>query len=299
LAQGLAGEIVGTNALAEAGTGYDLGENKMLDGWERAEKGATGVAQVAGTLASGLTATKSLLRNCFLAGTLVAKYSTDETNQSELIPIENIRFGDKVWSFNFATNNWEPKPVLETFRTEYSGDIISINIGEDTIHATGGHPFWITSGDNLENRPFCDCLPDVERRMTTRGRWVYARDLRIGDVMSNRSLGTQKISELKLSTTETLVTVYFPILFFFWRFRYSRLFFVCKVLFSALCFGVTLYFFQFFFVFEYFFNWNYCFPAILSESGLRRLIGTTPQHILRSTPVKIPSIAVSKFPILK
>jgi hypothetical protein len=95
------------------------------------------------------------------------------------------------------------------------------------------------------------------------------------------------------------VTVYFPILFFFWRFRYSRLFFSSKVLFSALCFGVTLYFFQLFFVFEYFFNWNFCFRVLLSEPGVRHLIGMTPQHILRSTPVKIPSIAVSRFPILK
>ncbi|MDR2755630.1 MAG: hypothetical protein LBC20_07975, partial [Planctomycetaceae bacterium] len=47
LAQALAGEAVGTNALAEAGTGYDLGRNIILDGEERIEKAASGVAQVA------------------------------------------------------------------------------------------------------------------------------------------------------------------------------------------------------------------------------------------------------------
>jgi hypothetical protein len=57
LAQALAGEVVGTNALAEAGTGYDLGNNTMLDGWERAAKAAIGTSQAAGTVASGLKVT--------------------------------------------------------------------------------------------------------------------------------------------------------------------------------------------------------------------------------------------------
>jgi hypothetical protein len=57
LAQALAGEVVGTNVLAEAGTGYDLGANAMLDGWERAQKAAVGTSQVAFTSAGVLKIT--------------------------------------------------------------------------------------------------------------------------------------------------------------------------------------------------------------------------------------------------
>jgi hypothetical protein len=205
LAQVLAGEIVGTNNLAESVTGYDLGRNIMLDGSERAEKAASGVAQVAGTLATGLSFAKSMLRNCFLAGTLVSKYSDDGINNRELIPIEQIKFGDKVWSFNCSINRWEPRPVLETFRTQYEGDIVSINFGEDMINSTGEHPFWVLQGEDLENRPLCDCLPVCDQKITPDGRWVYARDLRIDDIVRSHSLGTQKILALELSQTKTLV----------------------------------------------------------------------------------------------
>jgi hypothetical protein len=173
--------------------------------WERAEKAASGVAQVAGTLASGLSVTKSLLRNCFLAGTLVSKYSENNIEQKELVPIEQIKFGDKVWSFNRIINQWEPKPVLETFRTQYDGDIVAISFGKEIINATGGHPIWVLQGNELEHRPLCDCLPVCDQKITPDGRWVYARDLQIGDVVRSRSFGTQEISALELSQTETLV----------------------------------------------------------------------------------------------
>jgi hypothetical protein len=145
------------------------------------------------------------IRNCFLAGTLVSKYSENEINNVEFIPIEQIKFGDKVWSFNFSKLQWEVKPVLETFRTQYDGDIVTINIGDDVIHSTGGHPFWVIEGVDLENRPLCDCLPVCDQKITPNGRWVYARDLQIGDVVRSRSFGTQKISALELSQPQTLV----------------------------------------------------------------------------------------------
>ncbi|MDR2345841.1 MAG: hypothetical protein LBE18_07215, partial [Planctomycetaceae bacterium] len=83
------------------------------------------------------------VRNCFLAGTLVSKYSEGGINNNEFVPIEQIKFGDKVWSFNFGDQRWEVKPVIQTFRTNYDGDIVTINIGDNIIHSTGGHPFWV------------------------------------------------------------------------------------------------------------------------------------------------------------
>jgi hypothetical protein len=145
------------------------------------------------------------IRNCFLAGTLVSKYSETEINNVELVPIEQIKFGDKVWSFNFSTLQWKVKPVLQTFRTQYDGDIVTINIGDDIIHSTGGHPFWVIDGVDLEDRPVCDCLPDCDQVMTIGGRWVYAKDLQVGDIVQSRSFGKQKISALEIFVTKTLV----------------------------------------------------------------------------------------------
>ncbi|MDR1963126.1 MAG: HINT domain-containing protein [Planctomycetaceae bacterium] len=205
LAQGLAGEVVGTNNLAEGITGYDLGENRTLDGWERAEKLATGGIQAMETVLGGATATRSLLKSCFLAGTVVSKYSPDNINERELVPIENIRFGDQVWSYNRTTKHWEPRSVLDTFSRNYIGDVVAISIWNEIIDATGGHPFWVLHGENLENRPPCDCLPTCDQGMTPDGRWVYARNLQVDDVVRSRSFGTQKVSGLVISQTETLV----------------------------------------------------------------------------------------------
>jgi hypothetical protein len=205
LAQALVGEMTGTNAVAEGVAGYDLGNNTMLDAEERFGKIATGTGQMAATLAGGMTLTKSFLRNCFLAGTLISRYSSGSIEQKELVSIEQIKRGDEVWAFNRVTDNWEIRYVLETYRRGYIGDVVAVNIGDEIIDATGGHPFWVLQGDDLENRPLCDCLPDCEQEMTPQGRWVYARDLRIDDVLRSRALGTQKVIGLEITQTETVV----------------------------------------------------------------------------------------------
>jgi hypothetical protein len=56
------GELTGTNFIAEAGIGYDLGNNEFLDTTERIEKGELGISQVAGTLASGIGITRNIPR---------------------------------------------------------------------------------------------------------------------------------------------------------------------------------------------------------------------------------------------
>ena len=71
--------------------------------------------------------------------------------------------------------------------------------------ATGGHPFWVVSGDDLKSRPACDVLPDCEQGITPYGRWVYARDLCVGDVVRSRLTGTAKVTGLDLAFAETMV----------------------------------------------------------------------------------------------
>jgi hypothetical protein len=136
---------------------------------------------------------------------LISRYSPERDNYRELIPIENIRFGDKVWSFNRAAQHWEPRLVLETFKRNYNGDIVVVQLEKETINATGGHPFWVIEGIDLEHRPLCDCLPSTEQNITPQGRWVYARDLQIGDVIQSREQGSRKVFGLTIEVTETLV----------------------------------------------------------------------------------------------
>jgi hypothetical protein len=45
--------------------------------------------------------------------------------------------------------------------------------------------------------------------MTTEGRWVYARDLQISDVVRSHSFREQKISDLEIFETKTLVYNFF------------------------------------------------------------------------------------------
>jgi hypothetical protein len=199
----LAGTKAGSTTMSELpGFAWNEAKNtvKSIKTWLKGEGKAVTKEMVQET-----EATKSLLKSCFLAGTLVSRYSPEDEHYRELVPIENIRFGDKVWSFNLSTMKWEVEPVLETFRTEYNGDVITINIGSDRIKATGGHPFWVASGDDLEKRPSCDCLPDSEQGMFSDGRWVYARDLQLGDVVISRANFGMLIRGLKTSSKKILV----------------------------------------------------------------------------------------------
>jgi hypothetical protein len=96
--------------------------------------------------------------------------------------------------------------LISIHKTENSSArSITINIGSDRIKATGGHPFWVINENDLENRPLCNCLPCTEQNLTPYGRWVYARDLQIGDVIQSRVKESCRITDLTIETSETLV----------------------------------------------------------------------------------------------
>jgi hypothetical protein len=109
LAQAVAGEAFGTNALAEAGTGYDLGTNTTLDGWERAQKAAQGTAQVAGTLAGAFKATGV---NPRLTGT--------KKSFMEMMSQEDATRYQKYW--NDAKLKQYTPGIRELHRTQVSKD---------------------------------------------------------------------------------------------------------------------------------------------------------------------------------
>jgi RHS repeat-associated protein len=118
-------------------------------------------------------------KSCFPAGTLV------ET-EAGFKPIETIRQGERVWGRDALTGAWELAPVAETYSTEYDGDLVTIQAGGEIIVATGGHPFWVVDGEEVDNRPQVD---EVAAAPSTslHGRWVSARDLRTTDQLANRT----------------------------------------------------------------------------------------------------------------
>jgi RHS repeat-associated protein len=75
--------------------------------------------------------------NCFVAGTLVH-------TKEGVKPIEEIKAGDEVLSYNEETKQVEYKPVVQTF-VNYSPEILSVYIeGESKpIETTPGHPFYV------------------------------------------------------------------------------------------------------------------------------------------------------------
>ncbi len=131
---------------------------------------------------------------CFIAGTPVK-------TEHGLRPIEEIKAGEKVHAYDHKTESWILASVIKPLTHDYSGDFISIGIqttvGDDRILSTGNHPFWVTSGKNLDGRPD---IPLLEQAMTTNGRWVEARDLCVGDTLLQNDNSVATIVDICSST---------------------------------------------------------------------------------------------------
>lgn len=72
---------------------------------------------------------------CFIAGTLVA-------SEKGLIPIEEVRVGDFVWSADSDSGRVSLQQVHETFCRE-AIEIVELGIGGEIIRTTEEHPFWV------------------------------------------------------------------------------------------------------------------------------------------------------------
>ena len=103
---------------------------------------------------------------CFLAGTLIKTVKG-------LIPIEQIKVNDYVYSYNFKSLKSELKSVSELFVSSCD-KYIEISTTNDIIKATGGHRFWI---------------PDLNK-------WVKACELSIGMTFQNIDCKNVEIIDL-------------------------------------------------------------------------------------------------------
>lgn len=73
--------------------------------------------------------------DCFIAGT---KILTEHGKKN----IEDIKVGDKVWSWNEKTNKKELKSVVQLFRNN-KRDMVYITVGGEKITTTTEHPFYV------------------------------------------------------------------------------------------------------------------------------------------------------------
>ena len=152
---------------------YDIYDNRADIGGAIKEWHGTGLSTVTHTEADG-TQWKEVI--CFASGTFV--YSKDS-----LTPIEDIKVGDTVYSYNLEKDKLELSKVVNTLHRETQG-IYEITTGKEIINVTAEHPFYVVGKG-----------------------WVKTKDLQAGyELKSSESKATVKISSVK--ELSKAVTVY-------------------------------------------------------------------------------------------
>jgi len=118
---------------------------------------------------------------CFVAGTQVQTIDG-------LKPIEEIKIGDQVLSYNEQTKQNEYQVVYYTFR-RFADDIYSIKIEneEKPLEVTSEHPFYIKIHQARDNLSTDD----------DEGEWEEVRDLEVGDEIRLVSGGWAKILDIR------------------------------------------------------------------------------------------------------
>jgi RHS repeat-associated protein len=111
---------------------YDIYDNRADIGEAIKEWHGTGLATVTYTNPDGSKGKEVI---CFASGTLI--YS-----KNSLIPIENIKVGDTVYSYNIEKDKVELSKVINTLDRATQG-IYEITADNETINVTAEHPFYV------------------------------------------------------------------------------------------------------------------------------------------------------------
>ena len=152
---------------------YDIYDNRADIGGAIKEWHGTGLATVTYTNPDGSKGTEVI---CFESGTLV--YS-----KNSLIPIENIKIGDVVYSYNIEKDKLELSKVVNTLNRATQG-IYEITAGNETINVTAEHPFYVVGKG-----------------------WIKPKDLQAGYVLkSSNNKAAVKVNAIK--ELSKAVTVY-------------------------------------------------------------------------------------------
>ncbi len=114
---------------------------------------------------------------CFAPDTLVETPSGKRR-------IDEIREGESVFAFDFASGQWVARQVQACHHSRYLGAVIEITTEHGSVEATAYHPFWVLDGHDLENRPRPRELGvNEDEGLSVRGRWVNSHDLFAGDLL--------------------------------------------------------------------------------------------------------------------
>lgn len=114
---------------------------------------------------------------CFIAGTLIS-------TPKGFVPIENIKSGDVVWSFDSETLEVSQNYVDQVL-VHKSNDLVKITIGNEIITATSNHPFYVV----------------------TKG-FISALDLRAGDILITVNGERVVVEKVQHEILEAPVDVY-------------------------------------------------------------------------------------------
>ena len=127
---------------------------------------------------------------CFVAGTPIH-------TENGLTPIEEIKVGDKVLSYNEKTKEIEYKPVVHTF-VAVKENIVKIKIrGEKLLTTTTEHPFYIKK--TRKSRDSLNSDDDEE------GEWLTAEELKVGQMVLRPDGLWTRITKLIRENKPTLV----------------------------------------------------------------------------------------------
>ena len=122
-------------------------------------------------------ALRSACKNSFTAGTLVA-------TANGLVPIEDIKIGDKVWAYNETNQTKSLQEVTHLIRGEGNKTLTDITLDSgEVITATSNHPFWAVADHN----------------------WTEAGELTLDNILLNINEYNTTISNLTTYTKEDVV----------------------------------------------------------------------------------------------
>ncbi len=125
---------------------------------------------------------------CFLPGTPVTLAAGNR------IPIEQVASGVQIQTVQPDTGGVVSGSVSAVESSTYRGDLITITVAdsvEETIEATGNHPFYVLRGTDLASRPRPTDLSPHEPVSFAAGRWVEARHLKPGDILRSLYAGSE------------------------------------------------------------------------------------------------------------
>lgn len=117
--------------------------------------------------------------------------------------IEDVKAGERVWSYDIRTGSWAAKPVVKPLVHDYDGDFVTLSVAGATVPSTGNHPYWVVRGRGLFDRHQAADVPatDLAAAVATgNGRWVAARDVEAGDLLVLRDGRLAPVDEVRVTS---------------------------------------------------------------------------------------------------